>query len=240
VCVIHRDVKSANVLLDRGCQGRIGDFGIAKSLNDNSTDIAVTYMQTEHILGTQVHMAPEYKNGNLSMKVDTFAFGLVIIETLTGLPVLIPVVGHRDLLSMFEEDLDNPTKLLTHLDKRACWDQHKQERIGRLHCIAERCLEARRTRRPELVELISELEGVRRGTEALQTLEAEWAVGPLVEAEADEKECCICLKAEELGKLLALVPCGHRCVCADCSTLVVGHTCPVCRTETRQAIRVFD
>jgi interleukin-1 receptor-associated kinase 4 len=240
VRVIHRDVKSANVLLDRGCQGRIGDFGIAKSLNDNSTGIAVTHMQTEHILGTQVYMAPEYKNGNLSMKVDTFAFGLVIIETLTGLPVLIPAVGHRDLLSMFEEDLDNPTKLLAHLDKRACWDQHKQEHIGRLHCIAERCLEARRTRRPELVELISELEEVRRGTEALQALEAEWAVGPLVKAEADEKECCICLKAEELGKLLALVPCGHRCVCADCSALVVGHTCPVCRTEARQAIRVFD
>ena len=74
------------------------------------------------------------------MKVDTFAFGLVIIETLTGLPVLIPAPGHRDLLSMFEEDLDNPTKLLAHLDKRACWDQHKQERIGRLHSIAERCL----------------------------------------------------------------------------------------------------
>jgi interleukin-1 receptor-associated kinase 4 len=240
VRVIHRDVKSANVLLDRGCQGRVGDFGIAKSLNDNNAGIAVTHMQTEHILGTQVYMAPEYKNGNLSMKVDTFAFGLVIIETLTGLPVLSPAVGHRDLLSMFEEDLDNPTKLLSHLDRRACWDQHKPERIGRVHSIAERCLEARRTRRPELVELIPELEEVRRGTEALQALEAERAVGPLVEAEAAEKECCICLKAEEVGKLLALVPCGHRCVCADCSALVVGHTCPVCRTEARQAIRVFD
>ena len=42
----------------------------------------------------------------LSLKVHAFAFGLVIIETLTGLPVLIPAVGHRDLLSMFEEDLD--------------------------------------------------------------------------------------------------------------------------------------
>jgi len=202
--------------------------------------MTITHMQTENILGTQVYMAPEYKNGNLSTKVDTFAFGLVIIETLTGLPVLIPAVGHRDLLSMFEEDLDNPTKLLAHLDRRACWDQHKQERIGRLHSIAERCLEARRTRRPELVELIPELEEVRRGTEALQALEAERAVGPLVAAEAAEKECCICLKAEEVGKLLALVPCGHRCVCDKCSALVVGRTCPVCRTEARQAIRVFD
>ena len=74
------------------------------------------------------------------MKVDKFDFGLVIKETLTGLPVLIPSVGHRDLLSMFEEDLDNPTKLLSHLDKRACWDQHKEECIGRLHNITEICL----------------------------------------------------------------------------------------------------
>jgi hypothetical protein len=61
-----------------------------------------------------------------------------------------------------------------------------------------------------------------------------------VEAEAAEKECCICLKAEEVCKLLALVPCGHRCVCSDCSALVVGNPCPVCRTEAGQAIRVFD
>ena len=54
-------------------------------------------------------------------------------------------------------------------------------------------------RRTELVELIPELEEVRRGTEALQALEAE-----RVAAKAAEKECCICLKAEELGKLLAL------------------------------------
>jgi hypothetical protein len=66
------------------------------------------------------------------------------------------------------------------------------------------------------VELIPELEEVRRGTESLQTLESEPSVGLLVEDEAAEKEYCICLKAEEVGKLLALVPCGHRCVCADC------------------------
>ena len=124
-----------------------------------------------------------------------------------------------------------------------CWDhQHKEERIGSLYDIADRCLELNRKKRPELVELIPELEEVRRGTEALQALEAERAVGPLVEAEAAEKECCICLKAEEVGELVAPVQCGHRCVwCSDCSALVVGHTtCPVCRTEASQTIRVFD
>ena len=128
-------------------------------------------------------MVTEYKNGNLSMKVDTFTFGLVIIETLTGFPVLIPAVGHLDFLSMFEEDLDNPIKLLVHLANRACWDQYKQERIGRLHIISERCLETCHT----LMKIIPELEEVRRGTETLESLETEWTVGPLVETEAAEK-----------------------------------------------------
>jgi interleukin-1 receptor-associated kinase 4 len=167
VRVIHRDVKSANVLLDEGCRGRIGDFGIARSLNDNHSDIIDTYVQTEHVMGTQVYMAPEYIKGELSTKVDTFAFGLVVIETLTGYAICSPAPGHRNLLSMFEQDLDTASKLLAHLDKRVCWDQHKQERIGRLYDIADRCLEARRKKRPELVELIPELEELRRGTHAL-------------------------------------------------------------------------
>ena len=120
--------------------------------------------------------------------MDTFAFGLVIIETLTGLPVLIPAVGHRDLLAMFQDDLDIASELLAHLDKRACWDQHKQERIGRLYDIADRCLKLNHKKHPELVHLIPELEEVRCGTETLQALEAQWSMGPLVEAEAVEKE----------------------------------------------------
>ena len=62
-------------------------------------------------------MSPEYKNGNLSTKVDTFVVGLFVIETLTGLPVLIPVVCHRDLFDMFQDDLDTVSKVLAHLDK---------------------------------------------------------------------------------------------------------------------------
>ncbi len=75
--------------------------------------------------------------------------------------------GHRNLLSKFQDELDTADNLVAHLDKRACWDQHKQERIASLLAIADRCLEARRKKRPELLDLISELEEVRRGTEAL-------------------------------------------------------------------------
>ena len=48
VGVIHRDVKSSNVLIDRGCVGRIGDFGIAKSVS-SSGNMTATHMQTQPI-----------------------------------------------------------------------------------------------------------------------------------------------------------------------------------------------
>jgi hypothetical protein len=65
-------------------------------------------------------------------------------------------------------------------------------------------------------------------------------VGSLVAAEEAEKECCICLKAEEVGKMLALVPSGHRCVCEECSVLVVGRTCPVKRRPDRRSVSSTD
>ena len=43
-------------------------------------------------------------------------------------------------------------------------------------------------------------------------------------------ECCICLERKLLSELLALVPCGHRCVCADHAMHIVGHPCPMCCT----------
>jgi serine/threonine protein kinase len=42
------------------------------------------HIPTEHIMGTQVYMVPECIRGELSMKVDIFAFGFVVLETLSG------------------------------------------------------------------------------------------------------------------------------------------------------------
>jgi hypothetical protein len=100
-------------------------------------------------------MTPEYHHdGELSTKVDTFVFGLVIIETLTGYVVWSPAPGHRDFISMFQDELDTTDNLVAHLDKRTCWDQDKHERLTSLFDITERCLEGRRKKRPELVEFI--------------------------------------------------------------------------------------
>jgi eukaryotic-like serine/threonine-protein kinase len=84
--VVHRDVKPANVLVDNGLTARIGDFGIARSLGRNAGGVTATHVHTVAAQGTCLYMAPEYLKGICSPLVDSFAFGLVVLELLTVRP----------------------------------------------------------------------------------------------------------------------------------------------------------
>jgi hypothetical protein len=55
--------------------------------------------------------------------------------------------------------------------------------------------------------------------------------------ENEEGGCVVCMEA---AADYAFLPCGHRCVCADHVSHIVGRPCPMCRAEAVQAIRVFD
>ena len=53
-------------------------------------------------------------------------------------------------------------------------------------------------------------------------------------------ECCICLERTASDRLLALVPCGHKCVCAGCADGLVRKPCPICRKKVREVLRVYE
>jgi serine/threonine protein kinase len=55
-----------------------------------------------------------------------------------------------------------------------------------------------------------------------------------------ERKCCICWESMRVSNLLALSPCGHRCVCANDAKTVVGRACPLCRRTCEKVMRIFD
>ncbi|KAL5556700.1 hypothetical protein UlMin_038936 [Ulmus minor] len=78
-CVVHRDIKSSNIILDSSFNVKLGDFGLARLMDHELGH------QTTGLVGTVGYMAPEYiSTGRASKESDVYSFGVVALEIATG------------------------------------------------------------------------------------------------------------------------------------------------------------
>ncbi|XP_076883636.1 putative receptor-like protein kinase At2g42960 isoform X1 [Bidens hawaiensis] len=151
--VVHRDIKSSNILIDHDFNGKLSDFGLAKLLDAGESHI------NTRVMGTFGYVAPEYANtGMLNEKSDIYSFGVLLLEAVTGRdPVdysrvanevnlvewLKMMVGNRRAEEVVAPNLD--PKPSTHALKRAL-------------LVALRCVDPDSSKRPKMSQVVRMLD----------------------------------------------------------------------------------
>ncbi|KAJ8441975.1 hypothetical protein Cgig2_020120 [Carnegiea gigantea] len=154
--IIHRDIKTANILIDNSFEAKVADFGLAK-LNDTN----VTHVSTR-VMGTFGYLAPEYAaSGKLTEKSDVFSFGVMLLELVTG---------RRPIDASEEEDslVDWARPLLPRALDEGKFDglvdpklegNYDQQEMLRLIACAAASIRHSAKRRPKMSQIVRALEG---------------------------------------------------------------------------------
>ncbi|KAI5405828.1 hypothetical protein KIW84_052550 [Lathyrus oleraceus] len=152
--IIHRDVKSTNILLDDNLTAKVSDFGASRMVPLDKTQI------TTLVQGTMGYLDPEYfQTSQLTEKSDVYSFGVVLAELLTGKKALCfgrPEVG-RNLALYFVSSMKEG-QLFHILDKNI--DEPNVEHLKEVALITERCLRVKSEERPTMKEVAMGLEGI--------------------------------------------------------------------------------
>ncbi|XP_059303625.1 receptor protein-tyrosine kinase CEPR1-like isoform X2 [Lycium ferocissimum] len=153
--IIHRDIKTTNILLDVDYQPKVADFGIAKVLQARGGKDCTTTL----IAGTCGYLAPEYAySSKATTKCDVYSFGVVLMELITGKkPVEAEFGENKNIVFWVSTKVDTKEGAFEVLDKRVS-GSFKEEMIKVLR-IAVRCTYSSAADRPtmnEVVQLLTE------------------------------------------------------------------------------------
>ncbi|KAM0900682.1 hypothetical protein ACQ4PT_020504 [Festuca glaucescens] len=155
--IIHRDVKSSNILLDESFTAKVSDFGASRPMPLNQTHV------TTLVQGTMGYMDPEYfQTSQLTERSDVYSFGVVLIELLTReKPIFCGKMDEVRSLALHFSILFHENRLMEIVDHEVV-DEAGARHVKTVAQLALRCLRLKGEERPRMIEVAVELEALRR------------------------------------------------------------------------------
>lgn len=162
---IHRDIKSANILIDKNFHAKIGDFGLTKLVENGSSTIPTRFM------GTFGYMPPEYgHSGIVSPKIDVYALGVVLYELISSKEAVVKEDGvdeARSLVALFGEahSHPNPIEGISRLIDPKLEDNYPFDSVHKMAKLAKACTEKDHEMRPTMRSVVVALTELSSSTE---------------------------------------------------------------------------
>ncbi|XP_060170702.1 chitin elicitor receptor kinase 1-like [Lycium barbarum] len=176
---IHRDIKTANILIDKNFHAKVADFGLTKL-----TEVGSSSLPTR-VVGTLGYMPLEYAQyGYVSSKVDVYAFGVVLYELISAKEAIVKpngsvteskggsVTESKGLAALFEEVLNqpDPDEDLQKLVDPRLGNDYPLDSVRKMAQLAKACTQENLLIRPSMRSIVVELMALSSSTE-------DWDVG---------------------------------------------------------------
>ncbi|XP_010253728.1 PREDICTED: receptor-like serine/threonine-protein kinase NCRK [Nelumbo nucifera] len=153
--ILHRDVKSTNILLDENWSAKITDLGMAKHLR--ADDLPSCSSSPARMQGTFGYFAPEYAIvGRASLKSDVFSFGVVLLELISGRQPIqkFPNKGEESLVIWAMPRLQDSKRVILELPDPHLKGNFPEEEMQIMAYLAKECLLMDPDSRPTMSEVV--------------------------------------------------------------------------------------
>ncbi|XP_048537170.1 tyrosine-sulfated glycopeptide receptor 1-like [Triticum urartu] len=151
--IVHRDIKSSNILLDKDFKAYVADFGLSRLIFPNRTHV------TTELVGTLGYIPPEYGQGWVAtLRGDMYSFGVVLLELVTGRRPVQICPRSKELVKWVQE-MRSKGKLIEVLDPTLRGTGYEEQMLKVLE-VACQCVNHNPGMRPAIQEVVSFLNSV--------------------------------------------------------------------------------